>query len=213
MPFVKGYKMTAEHKARISAAMKGFHPVKEFKEGHHPANEFKSGQCSKFGITNSFYGKHHTEETRIINSTKNAEITKRNWQDPLVRRRRSEGLKRAWEKSRQNPEFMKKLFRRRIPSYYEERLIGLIERYTLPYQYTGDGQVWIGGKNPDFIHHEQKVVVEVYGTQQKRELSGVENYELDRALHFAKFGFSVIFLNEKDLFCEQWESHCLAKLN
>lgn len=155
--------------------------------------------------------------------------TAKSWQDPDVRRARSEGIKKAWANPeirkkqcasikrawitlRQDPEHMRKILARRTPSYYEERIIGLISKFNLPYQYVGDGQIWIGGKNPDFIHYDKKLTIEVYGTKQKREVVGTDNYEMDRSLHFATYGFSVIFLNEHDLFGDCWETRCLQKI-
>lgn len=144
---------------------------------------------------------------------KHSDAISKSWLDPDVRCRRSEGIKRAWAKLRNDPEHMRKILARRTPSHYEKIVIELIAKFNLPYQYVGDGQLWIGGKNPDFAHYDKKILIEVYGTKQKREVVGSDNYEMDRSMHFAKFGFSVIFLNETDLFDDHAEARCLQKID
>jgi G:T-mismatch repair DNA endonuclease (very short patch repair protein) len=39
----------------------------------------------------------------------------------------------------------------------------ICKRNDLPFHYVGDGSLWIGDANPDFIHNTRKIVVEVYG--------------------------------------------------
>jgi len=109
---------------------------------------------------------------------------------------RNNGLKRAV------------LAQGKIPSSYEKRIMELVKKYKLPYKYVGDGKVWIDGKNPDFINvNHQKIIVEVYANWRHPK-----NYENRRAKFFAKYGYKVIFINEKDLLVNDWEERCLNKV-
>lgn len=55
----------------------------------------------------------------------------------------------------------------RQPTTLEKRVIQIIKANSLPFRYTGNGMFWIhtsyGKVNPDFIHYNKKLVVEVDG--------------------------------------------------
>ncbi len=52
----------------------------------------------------------------------------------------------------------------RPPSVLERRIIAIIQRFTLPYRFVGNGQYLIAGLCPDFINtNGDNVVIEVYG--------------------------------------------------
>ena len=36
-------------------------------------------------------------------------------------------------------------------------------KYNLPFKFVGDGSLWLGNVNPDFIHKTRKLVVEIFG--------------------------------------------------
>ena len=95
------------------------------------------------------------------------------------------------------------------PTSYEAKIISLIKKYNLPYKYVGDGEVWIGRKNPDFLNiNGEKILIEVYSAYRHPD-----NYEIIRTIHFSKYGFKVIFLNDNDLYRNKnWESQCLGKI-
>lgn len=99
---------------------------------------------------------------------------------------------------------LKNLFHRRIPSSLEEMVIGLASRHRLPLRYVGDGSLWIGGKNPDFIYLQGREFLEVYHT---RDVRKPIDYRQQRIDHFRKFGYSVRFLTEKDL--QASDEHCV----
>lgn len=56
---------------------------------------------------------------------------------------------------------------RRIPranTGFEKAFKWICKKYHLPFKYVGDGQVWIGRVNPDFIDYNgKKVAVEIFG--------------------------------------------------
>ncbi len=80
------------------------------------------------------------------------------------------------------------------PTSLEEDMIKLIKKYNLPYKYTGNGDVWIGGKNPDFINiNGEKKLIEVGNIYHHQG-----NYIQERRKHFAKYGWkSYIFISDR----------------
>lgn len=111
-----------------------------------------------------------------------------------------------------------KSLRENRPTSYEKRLIELIEKHHLPYKYVGDGSFWITSEgkhlNPDFVNiNGRKVVVEVSAKGLKEIFcGGYDLYKDKRRRLFGKFGYEVVFIDEDDLFCEDWEDRCLEKL-
>lgn len=165
-------------------------------------------------------GRKHSEEAKqkiskkclgrkVSNTSKYAEAQRKKWQDPVFKKRHSDRMKAKWE----NTEYRKLVLGRRTPSYYEQVVMSLIGKHGLPYKFVGNGEVWVGRANPDFINIAgAKNVIEVYGTRQKEKVRGDNNYEKDRRKYLAQYGFNVVFLNEKDLFREGWEKHCIDKI-
>ena len=87
---------------------------------------------------------------------------------------------------------------KRRPTNIEKVIIELIDKHNLPWRYVGDGQLWIDGKNPDFVHKDKKIIIEALGRywHSKIEIK-------DRKQHFEKYNWKVIFLWEEDLANEQ----------
>jgi len=83
---------------------------------------------------------------------------------------------------------------KRRPTSIEKILIELINKYNLSWRYVGDGQLWIDGKNPDFIHKDKKIIIEVLGRYWHNE-EEIKN----RKQHFEKYGWKMIFLWEEEL--------------
>jgi len=124
---------------------------------------------------------------------------KKRWQDPEYREKNIKLALRG---------FMKR------PTSFEQRIIDLINKHNLSFKYVGDGEVIIGGKCPDFIEtNGKKILIEVYCSYIKERFDKLDNYEQDRYDFFREFGFKTIFLNDTDLFREDWEEHCLNKIN
>jgi len=104
------------------------------------------------------------------------------------------------------------------PTSYEGKVQKIIDEYSLPYRYTGDGTFWMTsyGKhiNPDFISTDhRRVALEPYNSYHKISTFGsVENYRVERARLFNHLGWKVVFLDEKDLMRLDWKEFCLAKI-
>lgn len=67
--------------------------------------------------------------------------------------------------------------------------------YPKEWKYVGDGQIIIGGKNPDFINvNGQKKIIEVYGDYWHRGQNPNDRKQL-----FRKFGFKTLVIWQREL--------------
>lgn len=63
-----------------------------------------------------------------------------------------------------DPEYRRKIMSSRRPTDIEQTVIDIIERYGLPYCYTGDGSFLIGRFNPDFVNiNGEKIAIDIFG--------------------------------------------------
>ena len=71
------------------------------------------------------------------------------------------------------------------------------------YKFVGDGKIWIGYKNPDFINvNGQKKIIELFGDYWHsvgRTGRTKQQEENQRINHFAKYGFKVLIVWEREL--------------
>ena len=63
-----------------------------------------------------------------------------------------------------------------------------------PLLFTGNGDLWIGGKCPDFIIQGTTIVIEVTRRSNRNE----KNYTLPRQDHFSRYGYSCIVIWAKE---------------
>lgn len=78
----------------------------------------------------------------------------------------------------------------------------LNELFPNQYEHVGNLQIWINGKNPDFICKEQKKIIEFFGNYWHGELiTGMENseHEHQRRIHFENEGYKTLILWESCL--------------
>ena len=81
------------------------------------------------------------------------------------------------------------------PNKAEGKLISLFESNDLPFRYTGNGEVWFGNRNPDFINtNGKKQVIELLGTYWHPLFDGA-----DRVEHYKQYGFSCLAVWEDEL--------------
>lgn len=109
-----------------------------------------------------------------------------------TRKRKSDAFKKMLIEHPEIQEHrLKALFKR--PTSLEKEMMSLISEYQLPYRYVGNGKVWIGGKNPDFINEDTKTVIEVGNVFHHQG-----DYTPNRIKHFADYGWrAYVFIANK----------------
>ena len=81
------------------------------------------------------------------------------------------------------------------PNNTEKCLIGLCEENNLPFRFVGDGEVWLGNRNPDFLNtNGKKQVIELLGTYWHSLFDGAQRKE-----HYRQYGFDCLIIWEEEL--------------
>jgi len=100
----------------------------------------------------------------------------------------------------------------------ELKLIEICKKNCLPLEYTGDGAFWIGGINPDFVNHREKLAVEVFGRvfhdpkyTFKKEIP-FHQTENGRRRIFEKYDWKLIVFWDNELNSEDSEQIVLQRL-
>lgn len=79
------------------------------------------------------------------------------------------------------------------PTQLESKLMKIFVENRLPFSYTGNGQTFIGGRCPDFLHENKPKVVEAFGSYwHDRRLNPKIRKgatEEETKAHYTKFGF------------------------
>ncbi len=213
IPWNKGKKCPQQGRVRLGEN-NPFYGRKHTKETRDKISEKGIGRiCTKTTrdkLSKALKGKIVSKETREKQSKmRKGKIN--NWNRgkklPIqIREKISRSLKKWWSNP-DNNKIMKKRRRIRITSY-ELRMMELIKKYKLPYKYVGDGSVWFGKCNPDFLNvNGEKIVLEVY-----EEVLHMKNYENIRSKQLLEYGYKTIFISGKELFREDWESYCINKI-
>jgi len=117
---------------------------------------------------------------------------------------------RKMNKNKQNRRKALKSLRQR-PTKPEQRFIEIIKNHNFPFKYTGDGEVFIGSLNPDFINKNgEKQVIEVFSRAfHHPAFSFVENipwYQqyFGRMACYAQQGYNCLILWDNDLQREEY---------
>jgi len=119
------------------------------------------------------------------------------WKDnPERRKAQSERAKALWadpEWAGQQLQKMRTGWRAR-PTNPELILLTLLDENNYAYVYIGDGSLWVGGKNPDFVWPEQRKLIEMNGSYWHSE-DEVE----PRIAHFANYDFETLVVWDYEL--------------
>ena len=205
--YIKGIPRSEETKRKLSEALKG---LNTWMKGRHLSEKTRKKLSENHkGKNHPMFGKHHTEESKnkISKAKKGKHLTEE------TKRKISEsnkGRKGYWKGKKRTKEDIKKWLRRRIPTSLEEKFEGIINKYHLPYKYTGDGSFFIENYNPDFINtNSEKIAIEVYARLFK-QLDGrnIEDWKKKRTKVFAKYGWKIIYFDETEVN----EDYVLSKL-
>ena len=189
-----------EAKRKMSVAHKG--KPSGFKGKHFSEEAKRKMSVARKGQPSPFKGKHHLKKT----IRKMSVAHKGKHRSEEVKRKISIANKGKHHSEETIRKILKAICKR--PTSFEQKVIGLINEYSLPYKYVGDGQIIIGYVNPDFINiNGQKILIETYA-----KYWHPKDYEQRRAERFAKYGYRTIFLNEDDLLSKNWKEICLKKI-
>ncbi len=88
------------------------------------------------------------------------------------------------------------------PTKPEQRIIDIIDKYQLPYKYTGNGSFIIAGLNPDFVNcNGAKIALEVFGDYWhiKNAKKRPSYTELGRKAIFSQYGWDLIVLWQSEM--------------
>ena len=95
---------------------------------------------------------------------------------------------------------------RKRPTLLEHDMLRIIQKHNLPFRYVGDGEIWLGHSNPDFIHIDKgkKICLEVSNTFNRN----YESYAKPRIEKLQLVGWRCLVffgeknqLNEDDILC------------
>lgn len=115
--------------------------------------------------------------------------------DPILRKMRSERMKEKNPMARR--EIVEKMLRsltksqKQIPNVGEKKMIDFFSENKIPLSFCGDGAFILGGKIPDFVNYDKKVVVEYNGRfwHSKNEWNNAYDDSQERIEHFRKHGY------------------------
>jgi len=140
---------------------------------------------------------------------KNSDTTREQWEDPEIRARRLAGMRKtmqtedykrnlaeAMDKTRQTEAYQQAWAEgmKMRPNKPESTLFELLSEHDYKYTYKGDGSLWLGTKNPDFIWQEENKIIEMFGSYWHDE-SEIET----RTEHFAEYGYDTLIVWDYEL--------------
>ena len=139
-----------------------------------------------------------TDERLMKNGINMSKIKKIQWKDENYA-------------SKQTKAILNGLYKR--PTLFEQRISNLCFKFNLPFVYVGNGDFLINFKNPDFVNEKDKIVIEVFYSWFKiRDYGSVEKYKEFCKKRYEPNGWKMIFLDENDVFVDNWEEICLDKI-
>lgn len=153
--------------------------------------------CASIGEHNPFYGKTHSENTKI----KLKQLFKKG-NIPFIKGKKQ--TMSANEKNRQkhigikqSKETIHKRLKKRSISSLEIKMITIINKFQLPFRFVGNGTFFVGNKNPDFIDTVgKKIAIEVFYINHKEKFAGgYEHWKDERTKVFENEGWKIIFID------------------
>lgn len=151
-----------------------------FTHGYAKTCGYSCHNKRKFTIP-GYLEKHKKMCSRIMTET-----NKKNWQNNEYRNKMLNILKIEQEKLSQL-EINK----------CEQKLLDILKSFDSRFEYVGDWSKFIGNKNPDFIHEERKLIVEMFGDYWHRN-DTIEKIN-NRIKLFKSAGYDTLIIWEHEL--------------
>lgn len=88
------------------------------------------------------------------------------------------------------------------PNKPEIQLISILSNIDSDFKYVGDFNIWIGGKNPDFINLKTKKIIEFFGDYwHSKKFTGLDckDHEIDKIKHYNKYNYDTLVIWEYEL--------------
>jgi G:T-mismatch repair DNA endonuclease (very short patch repair protein) len=133
------------------------------------------------------------------------------WEKPEYRELKSNQSIELWANAEYKDMMVKKVRKASNirPNKTENAIVDILnELYPDDWKYVGDGEVVLGGKNPDIINcNGRKAIIEVNGTYWHSKANTKECpllHQIDRIDHYKKYGYHTLII---------WESEIKNKVN
>jgi len=126
------------------------------------------------------------------------------WLDPTIRKKIIEAHKKLWV-DKNNPKFIQ--MRKNMmagmnlrPNKPETIILNILDAsYPSQWKYTGDGQVIIGGLNPDFINiNGKKLIIECFGDYWHTQKLKPYRVNEGRVKVYAEYGYKTLIIWERE---------------
>jgi len=173
-------------------------------QGRHYSSETlaKMSEGQKRRIDRPMLGKHHSEKSKGVIRDK----TINRWKDPAFRERMRNtvgGMKLKisaiqkvnWKTEEYRAKVVPACLKSRRPTSLERMFNALIDKYSLPYKYVGDGSFIIGGLNPDYVNvNGEKIAIEIFGEYWHKRDKEYRRSEAGRRQILRDFGWHLIVI-------------------
>lgn len=146
------------------------------------------------------------EYRREKNGKRLGKISKKMWENPDIRNRITESAKQMYATPERKDKQVKAMrqgaqIKPTKPEMYIESILHSL--YPNQWKYVGDGEIVMGGRNPDFINIDgKKQIIEMFGTYYHSKACNGECpllHELERKDRYAKFGYDTLVIWEHEL--------------
>lgn len=187
------WKMSDETKKKISSSLKG------------RMVGCRNPMFGRNGSKHPLYGKEPTNETK---EKIKRSLIKRWKEDVNLRKKHSTVFKRMWNNPNSiynSDEWRKNLYQACSvkPNNLELCLQEILDNlFPNQYEYTGNFSFWIGNKNPDFVCHSKKLVIEAFGSYwHSKEVTGIDEniHEENKKLFFNRLGYQCLVIWDEEL--------------